>query len=304
MLTAGSMSLRLFSEPMARAAAGLRETLRARAAERAGVALADVADGDGGFVLPGGRTASYAELAAGEAVVLDASELPKAALYSFDPKRTPRQVGRRAAPHALQAIVTGAPLFASDVRLPGMLYGRVARPPARNAKLAGFDESRAAGARGFVKVVSDARQGFVGVVCETPGAVTPALEALRIRWEVPAPFDQGTLDALVDVDAALARGELEHVPHGDHLDPATAWDVDLRYDVQLQSHAMLEPRAAVARFERRTEATVSSSGRARRTSSSCETRRAGPRAREGARGRAPVPDGRRLRRARALRRRA
>ena len=249
-LTAGSMSLALFAEPMARAAAGLRETLRARAAERAGVALADVVDGDGSFALPGGRTVSYAELAAGEAVVLDASDLPKAALYSFDPKRTPRQVGRRAAPHALEAIVTGAPLFASDVRLPGMLYGRVARPPVRNAKLAGFDEARVAGARGLVKVVSDPSRGFVGLVCETPGAAAAALEALRVRWEVPASFDQGTLDALVDVDAALGRGALEHVPLGDRLDPAPAWDVDLRFDVQLQSHAMQEPRAAVARFER------------------------------------------------------
>ena len=250
MLTAGSMSLKLFAEPMARAAAALRETLRARASERAGVALAQVGDGDGGFVLPGGRVVRYAELAGAEAVVLDASRLPKAALYSFDPKRAPRQVGRRAPPHALEAIVTGAPLFASDVRLPDLLYGRVARPPVRSAKLAGFDESRAAGARGLVRVVSDTGRGFVGVVCETPGAVAAALEALRVRWEVAAPFDQGTIDALVDVDAALARGELEHVPLGDRLDPATAWDVDLRFDVQLQSHAMQEPRAAVARFER------------------------------------------------------
>jgi len=248
-LTAGSMSLALFAEPMARAAAALRETLRTRAAERAGVALAEVADGEGGFALPGGRTASYGDLVAGEAVVLDASEIPKAALYSFDAKRALRQVGRRAAPHALEAIVTGAPLFASDVRLPGMLYGRAARPPVRNAKLAGFDASRAAGLRGVVKVVSDAERGFVGVVCETPGTVAPALDALRVRWEVPAPFDQSTVDALVDVDAALARGELEHVPHRDPIDAAVAWDVDLRFDVQLQSHAMQEPRAAVARFD-------------------------------------------------------
>jgi CO/xanthine dehydrogenase Mo-binding subunit len=249
-LTAGSMSLARFAEPTARAAAALRETMRTRAAERAGVTLADVADGDGGFALPGGRTLAYAELAAGEAVVLDESELPSAPLYSFDPKRVPRQVGRRAAPHALEAIVTGAPLFATDVRLPDMLYGRAARPPARNARLAGFDEAGAAGVRGLVQVVSDAKHGFVGVVCETPGAAAKALAALRVRWELPAPFDQAAIDGLVDVDAALAKGELEHVPHGDRFDPSSAWDVDLRFDLQLQSHAMQEPRAAVARFER------------------------------------------------------
>ena len=246
-LTAGSMSLRLFAEPTARAAAGLRETLRTRAAQRAGVALGEVADADGGFALPGGGRLGYAELTAGEPVVLEAGDLPKAALYSFDPKRALRQVGRRAAPHALRAIVTGEPIFASDVRLPGMLYGRVARPPVRSAKLAGFDEAGAAGVAGLVKVVSDEKSGFVGVVCQTPGSAGKALEALRVRWEA-APFDQAAMDALVDVDAALARGELEHAPHGDRLDPAAVWDVDLRFDVQLQSPAMQEPRAAVARF--------------------------------------------------------
>jgi len=249
MLTSGSMSLKLFGEPMARAAAALRETLRRRAAERAGAVLADVVDGDGGFVLPDGRLTSYAELAGGAAVVLEAGELPKAPLYSFDPARPHRQIGRRAAPHQLEAIVTGAPVFASDVRLPGMLFGRVVRPPVRNARLTSVDDSRAGGVRGLRKVVVDAEQGFVGVVCETPGAVAATLKAIRVTWEVPAPFDQRTLDALVDVDAALARGDLEHTPLDDRLDPGAGWHVELRFDVQLQSHAMQEPRAAVARFD-------------------------------------------------------
>ena len=71
-----------------------------------------------------------------------------------------------------------------------MLYGRAAQPPARNARLAGFDQARAAGAPGLVQVVSDPERGFVGVVCETPGAVAPALEALDVWWELPAAFDQ------------------------------------------------------------------------------------------------------------------
>jgi hypothetical protein len=132
-LTAGSMSMALFSEPMARAAAALREILRRRAAERAGVDLAAVEDGSGGFVLPEARSLSYADLAAGEAVVLDAGKVPEARLYSFDPSRLHRQVGRSAAPHELEPIVRGASVFASDVRLPEMLFGRTVRPAARSA---------------------------------------------------------------------------------------------------------------------------------------------------------------------------
>jgi CO/xanthine dehydrogenase Mo-binding subunit len=247
-LTAGSMSLALFAEPTARAAAALREFLRERAAERAGVDPAAVTESPGAFALPDGRTLGYGELAAGEAVVLDAGALPEAPLHSFDPERTHRQIGRRAAPHQLEAIVTGAPVFAADVRLPGMLFGRAARPPARNAELGRVDAARAEAVPGLVQVVVDPERKLAGVVCETPGAVEAALDALHVEWKLPVSFDQTTIDELVDVDAALARGELEHTPLDDASDPDAAWDVDLRFDVQLQSHAMQEPRAAVARF--------------------------------------------------------
>ncbi|UCE87377.1 MAG: molybdopterin-dependent oxidoreductase, partial [Deltaproteobacteria bacterium] len=246
-LTAGSMSMALFSEPMARAAAALREILRGRAARRAGVDVAAVKDGPGGFALPGGRTLHYRELAAGEAVVLDAGDVPDARLYSFDPARPYRQIGRRAASHQLPAIVTGAPVFASDVRLPEMLFGRSVRPAARNAKLVRVDDARARRIAGLVQVVVDAERDFVGVVCETPGAVDAAIDALDVAWQLPAPFDPRAIDARIDVDAALAEGDLEHTPSGARVDPETDWDVELRFDVQLQSHAMQEPRAALAR---------------------------------------------------------
>jgi CO/xanthine dehydrogenase Mo-binding subunit len=248
-LTAGSMSLALFSEPMARAAAALREILRRRAAEHARVDLAAVEDGVGGFVLPEGRTLTYGDLAAGDVVVLDAGTVPEAQLYSFDPNRLHRQIGRSSAPPQLETIVTGAPVFASDVRLPEMLFGRTVRPVARNAKLVSVDDARARALPGVVQVVVDSERHFVGVVCETPGSVDAALAAIDVAWELPAPFDQRTIDELIDVDAALARGDLEHTPLGDRFDPEFAWGVDLRFDVQLQSHAMQEPRAAVARFD-------------------------------------------------------
>jgi isoquinoline 1-oxidoreductase beta subunit len=245
-LTAGSMSLALFSEPTARAAAALRE----RAAVRAGADLAAVGDAAGGFALPDGRTLSYADLSAGEPVVLDAGKVPEAPLYSFDAKRTHRQIGRRAKPLQLEQIVTGAPIFASDLRLPDMLFGRSVRPVARNAGLVSVDDSRAKGVSGLVQVIIDRERDFVGVVCETPGSLAAAIDALDVGWELPAPFDQQTIDELIDVDTRLARGDLEHTPLDDRCDPEPAWDLDLRFEVQVQSHAMQEPRAAVARVSR------------------------------------------------------
>jgi CO/xanthine dehydrogenase Mo-binding subunit len=247
-LTAGSMSLALFSEPMARAAAALREIMRERAAEQAGVDLAAIEDGVGGFALPDGATLTYGALATGESVVLDAGSVPEARLYSFDAERPHRQIGRPAAPHQLEEIVTGAPVFASDVRLPGMLFGRCVRPAARNAKLTSAEDARARDLRGVVQVVIDLERDFVGVVCETPGSVDAAIAAIDVTWELPAPFDQRTIDERIDVDVALERGDLEHTPFDDRFAPEPAWDVDLRFEAQVQSHAMQEPRAAVARF--------------------------------------------------------
>jgi CO/xanthine dehydrogenase Mo-binding subunit len=249
-LTAGSMSLALFAEPTARAAAALREVMRGRAAKLAGADPAAVADSMGGFELSDGRTLTYRDLAAGEAVVLDGGKVPEARLYSFDATRSHRQIGRRAAPPQLEPIVTGAPVFASDVRLPDMLFGRTVKPAVRNAVLAGVDDAGAGNIPGVVQVVIDRERNFVGVVGETPGSVDAAIDALDVDWMLPSPFDQQTIDALIDVDSALARGDLEHTPEGDRFDPETAWDIDLRFEVQVQSHAMQETRAAVARVTR------------------------------------------------------
>jgi CO/xanthine dehydrogenase Mo-binding subunit len=127
-----------------------------------------------------------------------------------------------------------------------MLFGRAVRPVARNARLVSVDDTRAKAVSGVVQVIIDQERDFVGVVCETPGSLDAAIDALDVGWELPAPFDQRTIDDLIDVDAALARGDLEHTPLDDRFDPEPAWDLDLRLEVQVQSHAMQEPRAAVA----------------------------------------------------------
>jgi isoquinoline 1-oxidoreductase beta subunit len=246
-LTAGSMSIRLFSEPTARAAAGLREVMRARAAERTGTPPTSIEDGAGGFVLPDGRRLTYADLSKGAPVVLDMAQAPKARLYSFDAARTQRQVGRNAAPHQLEEIVRGLPVFASDVRLPDMAFGRTVRPPARNARLVSVDDTATGTVRGLIQVVIDREYDFVGAVCETPGGVDAAIDALDVTWELASAFDQRTVDELVDIDGALARGDLEHTPSNDRFDPEPRWEINLRFAVQAQSHAMQEPRAAVAR---------------------------------------------------------
>ena len=63
-------------------------------------------------------------------------------------------------------MVTGQFEFVHNVRVPGMLHGRVVRPPAVGATVMSVDESSVKDMPGLVKVV--VKKNFVGVVAEKP----------------------------------------------------------------------------------------------------------------------------------------
>src|SRR4051794_32200374 len=71
-----------------------------------------------------------------------------------------------------RAIVTGTHQYASDIRRPGMLFGKVLRSPSYKAKLKSVDTKGAEALPG-VKVVHEG--DFVGVVAPTDYAAAGAL---------------------------------------------------------------------------------------------------------------------------------
>ena len=84
-----------------------------------------------------------------------------------------------------RAFVTGTHQYASDVRRPGMLFGRVLRPAAFRAKMTSV-ETKAAAALPGVTVVRDGE--FVGVTAPTSHAAEAALAAIKADWQtVPQP---------------------------------------------------------------------------------------------------------------------
>jgi hypothetical protein len=62
----------------------------------------------------------------------------------------------------IPAKVTGGAAFVQDLRLPGMVHGRVVRPPRYGARLDSFDEARVKAMPGVIAVVRDG--SFLGVV--------------------------------------------------------------------------------------------------------------------------------------------
>ena len=127
----------------------------------------------------------------------------------------------------IRDIVTGAPLYAADIRLPDMLFGRVL--PAGSIM-----QQLPAGARSIALA-----DGRTGIIADHPAPVHAAAFGFS---DEPVPMPS------LDIDALQAGGRLEHRLHSDSLSPDGNWDLDRRYDVPFAAHAQMEPRAAVARW--------------------------------------------------------
>lgn len=142
-----------------------------------------------------------------------------------------------------RALVTGAHRFPSDIMRPGMLYGKVLRPPSYGARRTAVDAAPAQAMKDVV-VVQDGE--FVGVAAPTAFAAEQALAAVAKTavWE-PAPHPSSK-----DVFTYLrthARGVIKN-PFADTM-AAAARALRQTYVVPYIQHAPLEPHAAVAEWE-------------------------------------------------------
>ncbi len=175
--TWGSLTIQAAGVQLRQASATARRALVDMAARRLGVPAGDLEVRDGVVRARGdaSRGVSYGELI-GEAEfhlkVDKAAPLKDPARYSV--------VGRSVPRVDIPAKATGEFTFMQDVRVPGMLHGRVVRPPAIGARLLGVDEGSVRDIRGLVRVV---RIGdFLGVVATTEWAAVKAARQLRATW--------------------------------------------------------------------------------------------------------------------------
>ncbi len=181
-VTAGSNSIEAGGAALRAAAAEARALLIAKAAETLGVQPSELVLIDGTIIVKGGaRRTSYWELAAEQPLAHEAtgSVLPKLASAH-------RLVGKPIQRIDIPGKVAGSPAFVQDTRLPGMLFGRVVRPPSYDAQLISIDDSAVRKLPGVVAVARDGR--FLGVVAEREEQAIAAREALvrSARWRVPA----------------------------------------------------------------------------------------------------------------------
>jgi nicotinate dehydrogenase subunit B len=241
--TTGSASTRTVGIQLRRAAATARLTLIDLAATRLEVGAGSLKTLDGRVVSEeGSASVEYADLLSGQTLTVNIPDVVEVkAVEEF------QLMGRPARRIDAISRVTGAATYAQDVVVPGMLYGKILRPPSYGAKLAQIDSARAERVSGVVSVVQDG--DFVGVVAEREDAAEYAVEAIRARWEenrdtasdwnIPALLKEraeNPTSLREDGDLDLAFVTAERV-------------FENTYYVPYVSNAQMEPSASVARWD-------------------------------------------------------
>jgi nicotinate dehydrogenase subunit B len=225
------------------AAAEARAFLLAKAAERLRVPVTALTVSDGVISSAAGHEQiTYSSIIGDNKFNQDVSG--KAA--AKDPAAY-KYVGKSIARVDIPGKVTGAPSFVQDLRLPGLLHGRVLRPPIDRAdvKLVSIDTGRASAMPGVVKVVQDGR--FIGVIAEREEQAIRALEALKqdCKWELPPLPPQARLKEQLPTLSARDRVLRDDGNVADALAKAHH-RVEATYFVPFQSHASIGPSCAVA----------------------------------------------------------
>lgn len=218
--TIASETIQITAVPLRKAAAQARHFLLVRAAEKLELPVSDLSVEDGLIRGRDNRSVSYGELIAGENIRLElADDVPVKAVDTY------RIVGQSIPRVDLSAKATGELVYVHDVRVPGMLHGRVVRPPYAGVDAGNFvgtsliavDESSVRDIPGIVSVVQIG--DFVGVVAEREENAIKAAAQLKVTWK-PTPVlpnledlatalrtNPGTPRTLIDkgdVDAAIA----------------------------------------------------------------------------------------------------
>jgi CO/xanthine dehydrogenase Mo-binding subunit len=239
--TAGSLSVQDSGTALRMAGAEARAILIDLAAKRLGVAADTLSVADGTISAADGRKVTYGELAA-------EADLKREATAKVAPKPPARHriVGKSIPRLDIPAKVTGGPAFVQDMRLPGMVHGRIVRPPRYGSSLESFDEAAVKALPGVIAVVRDG--SFLGVVAEREEQAIKARTALAksAKWklgpELPDPAHiHAHLKTLASTDSVIGVKQAA-VPPGARVLQAT-------YTKPYLAHASIGPSAALAELK-------------------------------------------------------
>ncbi|MBP1622335.1 MAG: aldehyde oxidase and xanthine dehydrogenase molybdopterin binding [Acidobacteria bacterium] len=238
--TNGSRSIKYFGPALRAAGAEAREVLIQMAAEQLKLPYDRLIAKDGAVYENGNpaRKVTYGFLAKGKTIEKHLGKKP--------PLKAPSAftVCGKSLPRAdFQDKVTGKAQFAGDIRLPKMLYGKVRRPPAHDAKLKSVDVSSAKQIKDAI-VVQDG--DFIGVVHPLPDVAENALASIKAEYELAeAKVDDKTIYEHL-VNAAAKDNTIEQKGNLDEGARLAVLKFEQSYLTPYVAHAPTETHSAIA----------------------------------------------------------
>jgi nicotinate dehydrogenase subunit B len=240
-VTAGSMTIMSSGDALRQASAEARKILLAQAAEKLD-ATADELEVQNGLVRvvqDHDRAVSYTELMGGK-------HFKTTVTYSAPVKSpdTYQVVGQPIPRVDILGKFTAQQSFIQDLVVPGMLHGRLVRPPSSSAMLVSIDENSIAEVPGLVKLVQ--RGNFIGVVAEREEQAIQASQQLKVEWsETPSMPPMGELFSYMltqptDDNILVDDGQVEQAIR------ESANQLSAEYRQPYHSHGSIGPSCAVA----------------------------------------------------------
>jgi len=177
--TFGSMSTRFFGPPLRAAGAEGRQVLFELAAEHLKLPVDQLSTENGVVysLTDREKKVTYSQLTKGKKITRHAS--------GKVPIKKPEQfkiMGQPVLRRDSHEKVTGQAKYAADIQLPGMLYARILRPPAHDAKRISVDLSGARKMEG-VQVIEDG--DLIAVLHQYPDVAEKALASIKADYDTP-----------------------------------------------------------------------------------------------------------------------
>jgi len=241
--TFGSMSTRFFGPPLRSAAAEGRQVLLELAAEQLKRPVDQLLTENGVVYdkVDKKKSVTYAQLAQGK-------KMARRASFSVKTK-TPDQfkiMGKSVLRMDAYDKVTGQVKYAADIQLPGMLYARILRPPAHDARRNSVDLSEVREMEG-VQIVEEGE--LIAVLHQYPDVAEKALSRIKASYDSPkSELNEDTIfDHLLKVapagDVVSEKGDLKKGKK------ESAIIFEKTYLDGYKAHAPIEPHAAVVHVE-------------------------------------------------------
>lgn len=240
-LTGGSTAVRDAWEKLRKAGASARMMLVAAAASEWGVEASQLKAANGMVTGPGGKKATYGQLAAKAATMEVPKDVPLKPSSQFKVIGNVKQKRLDTV-----AKVTGTAQFGIDTRVPGMLYAAVAMAPMIGGKVAGYDDTRAKSVPGVKAVVQYSRG--VAVVADSYWQAKKGKDLLHVQWDGGPNADSDSKKIWEGIRQASQQPGAVFREHGDVAAGMSqaAKTVEATYQLPFLSHSTMEPQNTTA----------------------------------------------------------